>query len=237
MTDPVVTVQGVSFQRDAILKRLETHSTCPVTGTTLIASSLRTNTKLQWKIRYWKSKNDPVEQEEKEEVAPLQRFLCPLTRTIMQDPVTIREGHTFERTALLKFIEKFGEISPNSGKPLGAPYFYASKKLSWEIRHWQIDMQTPAEAEKEESNGTPVEASVVDQEQSAKQQQELVQTTIKSKVINIPLTKKMTPETSPHRGSISHKVIDDAGILGSGEEQDVLSILTQASSILQMKAH
>jgi hypothetical protein len=234
MTDPVVTVQGVSFQRDAILKRLETHSTCPVTGTTLIASSLLTNTKLQWKIRYWKSKNDPVEQEEKEEVA---RFLCPLTRTIMQDPVTIREGHTFERTALLKFIKKCGEISPNSGKPLGAPCFYASKKLSWEIHHWHIYMQTPAEAEKEETNESPVDASVVDQEESAKQQQESVQATIKSKTITIPSTKKMFPETSTHSGtSISHEFIQDAGILGSGEEQDVLSILHQACS-LQMEAY
>jgi hypothetical protein len=232
MTDPVVTVQGVSFQRDAILKRLETHSTCPVTGTTLIASSLLTNTKLQWKILYWKSKNDPVEQEEeKEEAAPLQRFLCPLTRTIMQDPVTIREGHTFERSALLNFIENYGKISPNSGKPLGAPCFYASKKLSWEIRHWQIDMQTPAEAETEETNETPVEASVVDREQPAKQQQEPVQTTIKSRTITIPSTKKMSPETSPHRGSISRKFIQNAGILGSSEEQDVLSILTQACSL------
>jgi hypothetical protein len=238
MTDPVVTVQGVSFQRDAILERLETHSTCPVTGTTLIASSLLTNTKLQWKIRYWKSKNDPVvHAEETEEVAPPQRFLCPLTRTIMQDPVTIREGHAFERTALLEFIEKYGEISPNSGKPLGAPSFYASKKLSWEIHHWQLDMHTPAEAETEETNETPVEASsVVDQEQSIKQQQELVQAIIKSKTITIPSAKKVWPETSPHRGSISHKFIQDAGILSSGEEQDVLSILDQACSI-QMEAY
>jgi hypothetical protein len=111
---------------------------------------------------------------------------------------------------------------------LGAPCYYASKKLSWEIHHWQIDMQTPAEAEKEESNGTPVEASVVDQEQSAKQQQEPVQTTIKSKTIHIPSTEKMSQETSSHRGSISHQRIQDAGILGSGEEQDILSILTEA---------
>jgi hypothetical protein len=178
--------------------------------------------------------NDPVEQEEeKEEVA---RFLCPLTRTIMQDPVTIREGHTFERTALLKFIEKHGEVSPNSGKPLGTPCFYASKMLSWEIHHWKIDMQTPVEAEKEESNGTPVEASVVDQAQSTKQQQEPLQATIKSKTITIPSAKKMSPETSPHRGSISHQFIEDSGILGNGEEQDVLSILDQACS-LQMEAY
>jgi hypothetical protein len=236
MTDPVVTVQGVSFQRDAILKRLKTHSTCPVTGTTLSASSLLTNTKLQWKIRYWKSKNDPVErEEEKEEIA---RFLCPLTRTIMQDPVTIREGHTFERTALLEFIEKCGEISPNSGKPLGVPCFFASKKLSWEIYHWQIDIQTTAEAEKEETNGTPVEASLVDQEQSAKQQQEPVQATIKSKTktITIPSAKKMSPETSSHhRVSRSQTFIEDSGILSSGAEQDILSILDQACS-LQMEA-
>jgi hypothetical protein len=244
MTDPVVTIQGVSFQRDAILERLETHSTCPVTGTTLIASSLRTNTKLQWKIRYWKSKNDPVEHaEETEEVAPLQRFLCPLTRTIMQDPVTIREGHAFERTALLKFIEKYGEISPNSGKPLGAPCFYASKKLSWEIHHWQLDMHTPTKAETEETNGTPVEASsVVNQEQSVKQHQAPFQTPIKSKTITIPSAKKMRPETSPPRVNISHKFIQDAGILGSGgEEQDVLSILDQACSLqmgsLRMEAY
>jgi hypothetical protein len=233
MTDSVVTVQGVSFQRDAILKRLETHSTCPVTGTTLIASSLLTNTKLQWKIRYWKSKNDPVdpvEQEEKEEVA---LFICPLTRTIMQDPVTIREGHTFERAALLKFIEKYGEISPNSGKPLGVPCFYASKRLSWEIHHWQIDMQTHAQPEQEEADETPVEAttssiSVVDQEQSTKQ--EPVQTTIKSKSITIPSTKQISPEISSHRGSMSHKLIrQGSGMLGSGKEQDVFSILNPAA--------
>jgi hypothetical protein len=238
MTDPVVSVQGVSFQRDAILKRLETHSTCPVTETTLIASSLLTNTNLQWKIRYWKSKkNDPVEQEEeKEEIA---RFLCPLTRTIMQDPVMIREGHTYERTALLKFIEKFGEISPNSGKPLGAPCFYASKKLSWEIRHyhWQIATHSPAEAKKEETNETPAEASVLDQEQSTKQHQEPVHTTIKSKTITILSMKQMSQETLLHSGSrISHKIVQDAGILGSDEAQDVLSILDEASSI-QMEAY
>jgi hypothetical protein len=236
MTDPVVTVQGVSFQREAILKLLETRSTCPVSGTTLLPSSLCTNTRLQWKIRYWKSKNDPVEQEEeKEEVAPPQRFLCPLTSMIMQDPVTVREGHTYERAALSSFIEKYGEISPYSTKPLGTPCFYASKMLAWEIHHWQIDVQTPAEVEKEETDETPVEASViVDQEQSVKQEQEPAQTTIKSKTITIPSTKKMSQKTLPQRGSISHKFIQDVGIVGSSERQDILSILAEACS-LQME--
>jgi hypothetical protein len=37
----------------------------------------------------------------------------------------------------------------------------------------------------------------------------------------------MCKETSSHRGSISQR-IQDAGILGSGEDQDIISILNEA---------
>ena len=47
-------------------------------------------------------------QEEQElELEPaFEAFMCPLTKQVMHDPVTIETGHTFEREAILKWLRE-----------------------------------------------------------------------------------------------------------------------------------
>jgi hypothetical protein len=46
--------------------------------------------------------------------AAFDAFMCPLTKQVMQDPVTIETGQTFEREAILKW---FRECRDNGRKP------------------------------------------------------------------------------------------------------------------------
>jgi len=39
-------------------------------------------------------------------------FICPLTKEILQDPVVLSDGRTYERVAILDFFKKRGFISP-----------------------------------------------------------------------------------------------------------------------------
>lgn len=57
MSDPVMTVSGNNFERNAILKYLEEHETCPVTGKPLYPSMIVTNHALAREIVNWKTKN------------------------------------------------------------------------------------------------------------------------------------------------------------------------------------
>lgn len=191
MRDPVVTTQGISFERDAIVSWLqETGSKiCPVTGAPLKASSLRTNTQLQWKIKYWQyKKSDVVDEEEpcleiqnmvkdnvmvddeeslSSSVCVLERYVCPLTNQVMREPVMTREGHNYERSALELFVKKHGEICPFSGKPLGEPNFYDNNELAREINLWQNKMDHP----QDDSQVVPEEAVVASAETKSQEAQ------------------------------------------------------------------
>jgi hypothetical protein len=63
MKDPVMTKQGVNFERKAILKWLDSagEELCPVTHTPLYRRMLVSNSKLQWEIVQWHMKNGTVE--------------------------------------------------------------------------------------------------------------------------------------------------------------------------------
>jgi hypothetical protein len=122
MHEPVSTPSGVNYERTAIEGWLCELSYCPIHGTPLTAQSLQANTSLQWKIRNWQKKNSSTTAETtvsaqhlslstpgtKKSTTPLQRFICPLTREIMQDPVQSKTGYSFERVALLKWLSLRG---------------------------------------------------------------------------------------------------------------------------------
>jgi hypothetical protein len=59
----------------------------------------------------------------------------------MEDPVTTRDGHSYDRRALLNFFQKHGEISPFSSEHFCQPCFYTNKKLGWEIRRWKESLR------------------------------------------------------------------------------------------------
>ncbi|KAL3917516.1 MAG: hypothetical protein SGILL_004676 [Bacillariaceae sp.] len=63
MKDPVMTKQGVNFERKAILKWLDSaaEELCPVTHTPLYRRMLVSDSKLQWEIAQWQMKHGTVE--------------------------------------------------------------------------------------------------------------------------------------------------------------------------------
>lgn len=226
MTDPVQTSQGINFERDAIRKWLAFRSACPVTGVPLRAERLRSNTKLQWMIKYWQAKNKGCEEEKNEaSPAPQQRFLCPLTHELMKDPVTIRGGATFEKEALLKFIAKNGAKSPFSGMPLGQPYYYENRKLQWEIKHYLEDLE---HSSMEAIDPPPVRSVDVPtgsrqyhttKEQQKSEEHVAILKPHKRMGHDMPRNSTFHPDTFPHDTDLFQL-----------DNQDVLSILDEACS-------
>jgi hypothetical protein len=155
MQEPVSTPSGVNYERAAIEGWLCELSYCPVHGTPLTAQSLQANTSLQWKIRYWQKKNSTTAETTvsaqhlslstpdgtKKSTTPLQRFLCPLTGEIMQDPVLSKTGYSFERVTLLKWLSLRGNVCPVSGKPLKLSHVVSHCTLKREIQFWKQEQQ------------------------------------------------------------------------------------------------
>jgi len=53
-----------------------------------------------------------------EEIKIPQRFLCPVTHKIMNDPVIAFDKHTYERNAILEYLKQ-NHQSPLTNKPCG----------------------------------------------------------------------------------------------------------------------
>jgi hypothetical protein len=151
MQEPVSTPSGVNYERAAIEGWLCELSYCPVHGTPLTAQSLQANTALQWKIRYWQNKHTTATVSlphlssapswTKTSTTPLQRFICPLTQQVMQDPVLSKTGYSFERAALLKWLHLQGNVCPVSGKPLQLSHIVSHSALKREIQFWRQQQQ------------------------------------------------------------------------------------------------
>jgi hypothetical protein len=221
MKDPVAAPHGVSYERDAIVEWLSKHACCPVVGFRLEGSELRTNAKLQWKIRYWLSSNETQAdtRTKEEERRPLDKFVCPLTNSIMIDPVTTREGHTYEREALEKFVARHGSISPFSGKPLREPEFYANKKLAWEIKKWKSERPAP----EVETTEVDVQESSAVQEET--REEERTEAAPKTHTITIPGS-KMSAQFPTQLSSLLPSLLNNAG-----SDKDVLSILDEVCQL------
>ena len=64
------------------------------------------------------------------------QFLCPITNELMRDPVTTADGHTFERTAILKWLESHS-TSPLTGLRLEHKNLAPNHALRALIKEWQ----------------------------------------------------------------------------------------------------
>jgi hypothetical protein len=145
MVDPVLSPQGINFERSAILKwTRDGNNLCPVTNAPLRLESLRTSTALQWKIKYFQMKDttsfDEIEEQEQEpndHVVIPQNMMCPLTKKVMVDPVMTKYGHNYERAAIIKWIGMRGEVCPMTGKPLSFSGIVANSKLWRQIVNWE----------------------------------------------------------------------------------------------------
>jgi hypothetical protein len=82
------------------------------------------------------------------------RFSCPLTKCIMEDPVSVPCcGANFERRAILKWMRKNGCRCPESGESLSPSQLSPNTMLQWEILYLE------RKNSKEEQGSSRTEAS------------------------------------------------------------------------------
>ncbi|KAJ0900575.1 putative U box domain, armadillo repeat-containing domain, armadillo-like helical [Helianthus annuus] len=76
-------------------------------------------------------------------IEPLyETFFCPLTNKIMNDPVTIETGVTYERIAITEWFEKFGNpadiICPKTGVKINSTILNRNIALLETIKQWEV---------------------------------------------------------------------------------------------------
>ncbi|CAI9785321.1 unnamed protein product [Fraxinus pennsylvanica] len=73
-------------------------------------------------------------------------FFCPLTKKIMDDPVTIESGVTYERTEILEWFHKFENpeeiVCPKSGQKLNSSNMSTNVALKATIDEWKERNET-----------------------------------------------------------------------------------------------
>ncbi|KAL7183530.1 hypothetical protein ACSBR2_025848 [Camellia fascicularis] len=72
----------------------------------------------------------------RQELEPLQSFYCPITGDIMVDPVETSYGHTFERSAIQKWLADCN-LCPITKSPLNASLLRTNKTLRKSIEEWK----------------------------------------------------------------------------------------------------
>lgn len=69
-----------------------------------------------------------------EEISP-PSFNCPITRELMRDPVTTSDGHSYEREAIVQWLES-SKTSPVTGLPLVSTQLNTNFALKNSIEEW-----------------------------------------------------------------------------------------------------
>jgi len=67
---------------------------------------------------------------------PPDDYLCPITHELMNDPVMAADGHTYERTAIGRWL-KTNTTSPKSGDELESKALLPNYMARSLIREWQ----------------------------------------------------------------------------------------------------
>ncbi|KAL2233763.1 U-box domain-containing protein 43-like isoform X2 [Sesamum indicum] len=69
---------------------------------------------------------------------PLLSFYCPITKEVMVDPVETPSGHTFERSAIMKWLLEADEpVCPLTSIPLDTSMLRPNKTLRQSIEEWK----------------------------------------------------------------------------------------------------
>ena len=63
-------------------------------------------------------------------------FLCPITNQLMKEPMMSRYGYHYERSAILKQLDKGNHFCPVTGHPLRPSSLVSNKTLQWKIKYW-----------------------------------------------------------------------------------------------------
>ena len=228
MDDPVIDpiYGGVSFERRAIMKWLidDGNTECPITGAPMNEKNLVANSKLQWKIRFWKkqqcdnsqasvdsnsvqaqqdAQSSDQSQHDDSSKSPPKRFLCPLTNKIMQDPMLSKHGHNYERLSILQWIAMRGGICPLSYKPLDLSQLTPNIALQRDIQMWEEEQAR--KAKKNDSSKRPSNDFMKKYKYDSKTGSMLVKQAMSS--FRIPKTVTLT-EPANHMVSLDN-ILDD----------------------------
>ena len=65
------------------------------------------------------------------------KFICPLTLELYKDPVTDRNGHTFEKSAIMKWLQKGGGNCPLTRRPLKLSDLVPDSNLKYQVDSWR----------------------------------------------------------------------------------------------------
>jgi hypothetical protein len=68
-------------------------------------------------------------------------FCCPITNTIMNDPVVSKFGHSYERSAIIEWLGSHSHTCPMTRNKLNLSDLITNHKLRVDIRRWQIAHQ------------------------------------------------------------------------------------------------
>jgi len=78
-----------------------------------------------------------------------EEFCCPITQDLMEDPVIAEDGNTYERTAIVEWIDKHGD-SPISREPLNKEILIINRALKNQIEQYKEKKVKKEKKEKEE---------------------------------------------------------------------------------------
>jgi hypothetical protein len=70
--------------------------------------------------------------------APCDDFLCPLTLQVMEHPMMTKAGHSFERSAILSWLEKKG-THPLTREQLNLRDLVMNRALQAKIQKWKAE--------------------------------------------------------------------------------------------------
>ncbi|CAF4034564.1 unnamed protein product, partial [Rotaria magnacalcarata] len=68
-------------------------------------------------------------------------LLCPITLELFKDPVLAQDGHTYERQAIVEWIQKKGR-SPITDQPLSLEHLYPNHAIKKAVDHFENTMKS-----------------------------------------------------------------------------------------------
>jgi U-box domain len=82
------------------------------------------------------SSSSETDSSEADDLAP-KEFICPLTLSVMIDPVLTRHGHSYEREAIMQWIARDTGLCPMTRKPLRLSDMITNHHLRAQIHRWR----------------------------------------------------------------------------------------------------
>merc|ERR1712096_394045 len=172
MADPVMTVDGHTYEREAIEKWFaQGHRNSHKTGLPLRRSTLVPCHGLRSAIEEYVETVPEGERPERPGPEALRRlherledsFRCPITMMYMADPVMTVDGHTYEREAIENWFARGHRKSPKTGLPLRSPGLVPCHALRSAIEEYVLTVPEGERPERPEPEApVPMEVEVAD---------------------------------------------------------------------------